>query len=141
MREWFNAQAWKPGTFNRWRTVLRSIYKLGIENKKAESNPVPLLKPRKTPDGRVRFLNQFEPDEESRLRKVILAKYAKHLPEFEVALNCGLRRKEQYVRIDWSSVDFLRSDLFVPASKNGKSRHIPLNTEALAAFSVLYART
>jgi hypothetical protein len=30
----FNAQAWKPGTFNRWRTVLGSIYKLGIENKK-----------------------------------------------------------------------------------------------------------
>jgi len=141
LREWFNAQAWKPGTFNRWRTVLRSIYKLGIENKKAESNPVPLLKPRKTPDGRVRFLNQFEPDEESRLRNVILAKYAKHLPEFEVALNCGLRRKEQYVRIDWSSVDFLRSDLFVPASKNGKSRHIPLNGEALAAFQTLYART
>jgi integrase len=99
------------------------------------------LKPRKTPDGRVRFLNQFEPDEESRLRKVILAKYAKHLPEFEVALNCGLRRKEQYVRIDWSSVDFLRSDLFVPASKSGKSRHIPLNAEALAGYSVLYART
>src|SRR5208337_5003651 len=51
------------------------------------------------------------------------------------------RRKEQYVRINWSCVDFLRSDLFVPASKNGKSRHINLNAEALAAFHALYART
>jgi hypothetical protein len=22
LREWFNSQEWKPGTFNRWRTVL-----------------------------------------------------------------------------------------------------------------------
>lgn len=141
LREWFNEQGWKPGTFNRCRTVLGSIYKLGIENKRIESNPARLLKPRKEPDGRVRFLNQFEPDEESRFRKAILAKHAKHLPEFEIVLNTGLRRKEQYVRIDWSCVDFLRSDLFVPASKNGESRHIPLNAEALAAFRARYAET
>lgn len=72
---------------------------------------------------------------------MLLAKYAQHLPEFEIALNTGMRRKEQYTRIDWPAVDFLRSDLFIPASKNGKSRHIPLNSEALAAFQVLYART
>lgn len=138
LREWFNAQEWKPGTFNRWRTVLGLIYKLGIENKKAESNPARLLKRWKEPEGLVRFLTA---DEESRLRKVILAKYAKHLPEFEIALNTGMRRKEQYVRIDWSCVDFLHEDLFVPKSKNGKSRHINLNAEALAAFSTLHART
>lgn len=102
---------------------------------------MPLLKPRKTPDGRVRFLNRFEPDEESRLRKVILAKYAQHLPEFEIALNTGMGRKEQYVRINWSCVDLLRSDLFVPDSKNGKSRLIHLNAEALVAFHALHART
>jgi integrase len=141
LREWFGEQAWEPGTFNRCRTVLGLIYKLGIENKKAESNPARLLKRQKEPDGRVRFLNQFEPDEESRLRKVMLAKYAGHMPEFEIALNTGLRRKEQYVRIDWSCVDFLRCDLFVPESKNGASRHIPLNAEALFAFRELFGRT
>jgi integrase len=140
IRDWFNDQKWEPGTFNRCRTVLGLIYKLGIENKKVESNPARLLKRRKEPDGRVRFLNQVEPDEESRLRKVILKNYTKHLPEFDIALNTGLRRKEQYVRIDWSSVDFLRADLFVPASKNGASRHIPLNADSLRAFQILYAR-
>jgi integrase len=138
LREWFEAQEWKPATFNRCRTVLGSIFKLAIENKKAESNPARLLKRRREPDGRIRFLTS---EEESRLRKVLLAKYAQHLPEFEIGLNTGMRRKEQYVRIDWPCVDFLRSDLFVPESKNGKSRHINLNAEALAAFRVLYART
>jgi integrase len=140
LREWFDKQEWEPGTFNRCRTVLGLIYKLGIENKKAESNPARLLKRRREPDGRVRFLNQFEPDEESRLRKVILEDYPEHMVEFEIALDTGLRRKEQYQRIGWSCVDFLRLDLFVPASKNGASRHIPLNADAIAAFKELYRR-
>lgn len=62
------------------------------------------------------------------------------MPEFEIALNVGLRRKEQYQRIGWSGVDFLRRDLFVPPSKNGYSRHISLNAAALVAFKELFAR-
>ena len=137
LREWFNEQEWKPATYNRCRTVLRSIFKLAIENKKAESNPVPLLKRCKVGDGPIRFLSA---DEENRLRNVILAKYAKHLPEFEIALNTGMRRKEQYVRIDWSCVDFQHEHLFVPQSKTGKSRYINLNAEALSAFQTLHER-
>lgn len=60
-RIWGNGSTRRSGSRERsiaGRTVLRSIYKLGIENKKAESNPVLLLKPRKTPDGRVRFLSR-----------------------------------------------------------------------------------
>jgi site-specific recombinase XerD len=138
LREWFNERKWKPATFNRARTVLGSIYKLAIENNKAENNPARLLKRWKVADGRVRFLTAAE---ENRLRKVLLAKYAKHLPEFEIALNTGMRRKEQYVRIDWACVDFLHEDLFVPESKTNKSRHIDLNEEALAAFRTLHVRT
>ncbi|HXY08624.1 MAG TPA: tyrosine-type recombinase/integrase [Terriglobales bacterium] len=140
LREWFNKQEWEPATYNRCRTVLGLIYKLGIENKKVDSNPARLLKRQRESDGRVPFLNQFEPDEESRLRKVILDEYPRHMPEFDIALNTGLRRKEQYQRIDWSCVDFLRGDLFVPESKNGASRHIRLNADAMAAFRELYGR-
>jgi integrase len=140
LRKWFAQQAWKPGTFNRSRTVLRLIYKLGIENKKIEGNPADLLKHQKEPDGSVRYLNQHSPDEESRLRKAVFAKYPCHMPELDIALNTGMRRSEQYSRIDWSCVDFLRRDLFVPKSKNGASRHIALNSEALAVFQELFAR-
>lgn len=141
LRNWFDEKKWKNATFNRCRTVLGLIYKLGIENRKVESNPARLLKHRREPKGRVRFLNQFEPDEENRLRKVIAEHYPEHMPEFEIALNTGLRRKEQYQRIGWECVDFLRADLFVPESKNGESRHIELTAEAAAGFQQLFSRT
>lgn len=141
LRTWFFRQPWKPGTFNRCRTVLRLIYKLGMENGKLDSNPAQLLKRQKEPDGVVRFLNQYAPDEESRLIKVILEKWPAHLPEFVIALNTGMRRSEQYRRIDWSSIDFLRRDLHVPVSKNGAGRHIAMNAETVGAFRTLFTRT
>ena len=72
---------------------------------------------------------------------MIRARYGLHLPELDIALNTGMRRKEQYRRIDWSCVDLLRRDLYIPPSKNGKSRHVPLNAEALGAFQELCERT
>jgi len=67
--------------------------------------------------------------------------YAEHVPELDTALNCGMYRKEMYSRIDWACVDLKRRDLYVPASKNGKSRHFPLNEAALDAFRELRLRT
>jgi integrase len=138
LREWFDDQEWKAGTYNRYRTVLSLIYRLGMENKKVDSNPAKLLKHKREDDGRVRFLNQYAPYEEVRLREVVAAKFAGHMPELDVALNTGMRRSEQYLRTDWTCVDLLRRDLYIPQSKNGQSRHIPLNAEALAAFQELY---
>jgi integrase len=141
LRAWFAAQSWEPGTYNRSRTVLMLIYRLGMEHKKIDSNPARLLKRQKENDGRVRFLNQYAPDEEARLRGIITAEFASHMPELDIALNTGMRRSEQYARIDWNCVDLLRRDLYIPQSKNGQSRHIPLNGEAVAAFRGLYARS
>ncbi len=137
IRKWFDKQKWEPGTFNRCRTVLRLIFKLGIENKKLETNPADLLKHKREPDGKVRYLSA---DEETRLRKAILPKFPKHLPELVIALGTGMRAGEMYDRIDWSCVDLLRRDLFIPNSKNGSARHIPLNAEVLAAFKELFGR-
>src|SRR5216683_7603490 len=101
---------------------------------------------------RVRFLNQLAPaktevdylkphaDEESRLRVVILANYPAHMPEFEIALHTGMRPSEQYGLI-WSRVDLVRKLITIPKSKNGNTRHIPLNSIALAAFQELFARS
>ena len=95
-------------TYNRYKTTLSLIYRLGIENKKVETNPAKLLNHETEDNERVRFLNQFtlakteleyikaHSDEESRLRAVILKKYAEHLPEFEIALHTGMRPSEQY---------------------------------------------
>jgi len=97
---------------------------------------------------RVRYLNQHAPlptnigylqkchDEESRLLAVIQSKYGFHLPEFEIAINTGMRRSEQY-STEWPSVNFERKVLTIARSKHGETRHIPLNTVALAAFKSL----
>ena len=76
------------------------MYRLGIENKKVSENPARLLKHKHEDNGRVRFL---KPDE-IRLREVILAKYAGHLPEFELALHTGMRPSEQY-GLTWDRID------------------------------------
>jgi integrase len=141
LREWFDDQEWEAGTYNRARTVLSLIYRLGMENKKVDCNPAKLLKHKRENDGRVRFLNQFSPDEETRLREAVTVKYPDHMPELDIALNTGMRRSEQYLRIDWNCVDFFRRDLYIPQSKNGSSRHIPLNTHAVSAFQEMFART
>jgi integrase len=152
LRKWFDEQDWENGTYNRYKSTLSLTYRLGIENGKVQSNPAKLLKHKREDNGRVRFLNQFAPsrtemeylkacaDEESRLRAVILKNYPDHMPEFEIALHTGMRPSEQYGLI-WSRVDLTRKMITIPKSKNGKTRHIPLNTVALAAFKVLQQRS
>jgi integrase len=112
-------------------------------------NPAKLLKRKKVSDDRVRWLNQFPPlptkvdylrshqTEEARLRAVIEHDFPEHMEEFVIALQTGMRCKEQYSRIDWSCVDVVRKDIRVPQSKNGKGRHIPLNDAARVAFERL----
>ncbi len=41
----------------------------------------------------------------------------------------------------WSRVDLVRKLITIPKSKNGNTRHTPLNSIALAAFQELFARS
>jgi integrase len=75
-------------------------------------------------------------DEEGRLRATILAKYPKHIPEFDIAMHSGMRPSEQYGLL-WSRVDLVRKLVTIPTSKNGKTRHVSLNSVACAAFKEL----
>jgi integrase len=141
LRRWFSEQEWTPATFNRYKSMLSLIYRLGMENKKVASNPAKLLKCKHEDNGRIRFLDQNGAyDEERRLRAAIEAIYASHLPEFEIALHTGMRPSEEY-SLTWDRVDLFGRQVTVPRSKNGKVRHIPLNSEALAAFKVLAHRS
>jgi integrase len=164
-RRWFDSQEdsrkrttpqakkkWSPASFNRSKATLSLIYKLGIENKKVKENPAKLLKRKREDGGRVRYLGQFKPlpaevdylkaalnDEEVRLRAVIANDYPWHMPEFDIALNTGMRPSEM-LEITWDRVDLGRRQITILRSKTGKPRHIPLNTTALAAFRLLYNR-
>jgi site-specific recombinase XerD len=124
---------WKPATANRYRALLSLVYRLGIQNGKVTQNPARLMRHRRENNTRLRWLAG---DEEKSLREAVEAKGAEHLPELDIAIHTGLRKSEQY-RLDWHHVDFERKVLTVPQSKNGETRHIPLNSSALASFVLL----
>jgi integrase len=62
------------------------------------------------------------------------------MPEFEIALHTGMRPSEQYGLV-WTRVDLVHKLVTLPKTKNGKTRHIPLNSAAIAAFKVLQQRS
>ena len=70
------------------------------------------------------------------MRKVLLERWIKGLPQLDLALHTGLRLGEQY-GLTWDCVDFERRMLTIPLSKNGELRHAPLNDEALAALHTI----
>lgn len=133
---WFDEIKCPPATINRFRTTLSMLYREGISNNKITVNPARLVRQRRGAIDRVRYLNQYASGEETKLRTVIMEHYREHLPEFEVALNTGMRKSEQY-RSEWPHVSFERKQLFVPRSKNGLPRHIGLNSVAIATLKQL----
>jgi integrase len=152
IREWFARQEWSDGTWNRYKSTLSLLFRLGMENGKAVANPARLLKRKREDNGRVRFLGQFlpaativdylkpYPDEESRLRAVICQRFPGHQPEFEIALNTGMRPSEQY-RLEWEHVDLAHRVITLPRTKSGGRRHIPMNTTVFTAFRALFERS
>ncbi len=149
IENWLASQVgWTIATRNRYLALIKLTFRLGERDRKIKANPARSVKMQKEDNARVRYLNQFEPiptklaylqhckDEESRLLTVMRSKHAFHLPEWHIALHTGMRRSEQY-GIEWRNVNFDRRVLTVPRSKHGKTRHIPLNSVALAAFEEL----
>ena len=51
-----------------------------------------------------------------------------------------MRPSEQY-GLTWDRVDLTRKIITIPKSKNGRTRHIPLNSVAVAAFRALHQRS
>jgi integrase len=133
----FEMEKWTPATWNRYRALLSLTYRLAIRAGKTKENPARLVRHKFENNGRVRFLSR---EEEARLRKAILDLFPEHLPEFELALNSGLRQGEQY-QAEWPNMDFVRRVLTIPLDKGGKTSHVRLNSQALHALAELHART
>ena len=121
---------WAPATVNRYRALVSLIFRLGIEKGKVKENPARLVKPRQVNNTRTRWL---PPEEEVRLRAAIEACCPEHTPELDLALNTGLRLGELY-GLTWENANESRRVLTIPRSKNGETRHVPLNSAALAAL-------
>jgi len=108
-------------------------YRLGILNRKVISNPARSVTHRREDNNRVRFLSI---EEEKKLRKVIEDRWPFHLPEFDLAINTGLRKGSQY-ELAWDMVDWKGRMLNIPRTKNEEPLHVPINDAALAALKVV----
>ncbi|HTV13984.1 MAG TPA: site-specific integrase [Acidobacteriaceae bacterium] len=122
---------WSPATRNRWQAAFSLIFRVGLDNEKINVNPAARIKRRTENNGRIRFLSH---EEEPTLREAI--RDPKQLAAFEISLHTGMRRSEQF-GLTWHQVDLERKMVFLPKTKSGKQRHIPLNAVALAAFERL----
>jgi len=132
----FEQRDWSPATCNRYRALLSLTYRLAIRNGKVKENPARLVSHRLENNARIRFLSS---EEETKLRKAIDAACPEYLAELDLAIHTGMRMSEQY-RLRWQDVSFARRTLTIARSKNGETRHVPLNKAALAALMALEKR-
>lgn len=154
----------KAATVNRNVTMLKAILEKAVEWELIDTNPLARVKPLKTDQAaKIRFLDQNEEsalrqqldDREARIRverqshnswltqrhrptlqNLDQCAYADYLkPMVLLSINTGLRRGEVF-SLKWADVDLQRKILTVEGSnaKSGKTRHIPLNNEALAVL-------
>jgi site-specific recombinase XerD len=134
---WLTTEAeerdWKASTRNRWQAAFSLIYRVGIENEKIDRNPAAGIRRKTENNARVRFLSR---EEEAALRKAIAARFPKFLPQLDISLHTGMRAAEQF-GLEWTQVDFERRILTLHKTKNGSTRHIPLNATAVAALESL----
>lgn len=154
----------KPATINRNMTALKALLAKAVEWNIIEANPLAKLKPLEVDNhGKVRYLSTQEEaslrqalnirDERIRetrrshnvwlkerghdaMPEIPANKFADHLqPMVLLSLNTGLRRGELFA-LQWDNISFSKGTLTVAGStaKNGKTRHVPLNQEAMAAL-------
>jgi hypothetical protein len=100
----------------------------------AVSNPVRHIRMPKPGKPRTRRL---ESGEEEALLTACAASGAHYLHSFVVlAIETGMRFGE-LARVLWKHVDMDKRTIYLPDTKNGKTRTVPLSTRALAAIQIL----
>ena len=132
---WLGKHAWKPATKNRYKNVFGKTYKIALADGRVTGNPARLVEQRAENNSRIRYLLA---EEESRLREVIARRFPIHLPSFDIALNTGMRKQEQF-SLEWSQVSLSRRRIHLTMTKNGSTREIPMNRTCQQSFEVLRA--
>jgi hypothetical protein len=118
---WLGKHAWRPATKNRYKNVFVKTYKIAFADGRVTGNPARLVEQRAENNSRIRYLLA---EEESRLREVITRRFPIHLPSFDIALNTGMRKQEQF-SLEWSEVSLSRRRIHLTMTKNGSTREIP----------------
>ena len=101
-------------------------------------NPCLLVKKPPAPPGRTRVLSA---DEETRLLSAVAPADRRNpcmLPIVQLALHTAMRRGE-LLGLQWKDIDLSAQTAYLPISKNGRPRYVPLSTAAIAVLTSLPA--
>lgn len=131
---WISSHKWSAATKNRYKNVFGKTFKIAMADGKVTSNPARMVEQRAENNARIRFLST---DEEERLRAAIKKRFPTHMPEFDVALNTGMRKSEQF-SLEWSQISLTRKRIRLEKTKNGSDREIPLNKTCLNVLEALH---
>lgn len=125
----------KPGTWLRDMSALQGVL-AWLSKDKGVTVPREAMAIRKPaqPEGRERIL---EADE---LERLLLecgnSKAAWLLPMARLALFTAMRQGELRA-LDWANVDLAKRTAYLPTTKNGTARTVPLSSEAVAVFKAM----
>jgi integrase len=121
-------------SINKYRTILCSTFNFAIRRENYDHNPVRAVHQRKEPPGRDRFL---EAEEFRKLIRECQADPVLHAFVW-IAATTGARKGEILSR-KWSEItlDGSAPHLYVPRSKNGRSKRLPLAVEVIHALKRL----
>ncbi len=136
---WFaekHASGLAPATVEKIRITFNRSFELALKWGMAgiKSNPVRGIPRRKFSNARERYLTATEAE---RLRKAVAASANPQLSSIVGLLLLTGARKSELLQAQWQHVDLERKVWFIPTSKTGKSRHVPLSQPALDCIDQL----
>jgi integrase len=125
-----------PATVEKIRVTFNRSFELALKwgTPGVKANPVRGIPRPKFNNARERFLS---PDDAARLLKAAEASLNPQLKHIVGLLLLTGARKNELLQAQWQHVDLDRKVWFLPTSKTGKPRHIPLSGAAIAIINAL----
>jgi integrase len=130
------AAGYKPATIDKLRVVLGRSFELGRRwgVPGTTVNPIRAVDRPRYDNARHRYLTA---DEAQRLRGACEASTNPQLGHIVGLLLLTGARKSELLQAKWADVDLTRRLWFIPHTKNGKSRHVPLSRPAVTILEQL----
>jgi site-specific recombinase XerD len=145
LETWIDSRGVDKSTFNRYKSFFSLCYREGMRAGKVKDNPARLIRRRREPSGRSRFLTEAEysslcedmaaraAEYETRGWPSVARRWRRRRRAFIVSVWTGMRRGEQFL-LTVDQVNWARNEIQLRDTKNGDSREIPMVPEVRAAI-------
>lgn len=132
---WIDRRGVANATFNRYKSFFSLCYREGMIAGKITLNLAKLIRRRKEPSGRKRYLNR------TREYPLLMSKIhtADQRLKFLVSVQTGMRLTEQFT-VEWPQLDWELRDINLTRTKNGDDRTIPMTSDVYRELRAEWVR-